>query len=98
MSDAYAVSPAHLTATSATLRTAAAGIESELQRCGGEVRGLDGVWTGASHAHYATLYQEWQTSAARLQLALEGIASMTARAAQVYATGDQSVASMLNRL
>jgi WXG100 family type VII secretion target len=98
MSDAYAVSPAHLTATSASLRTAAAGIESELQRCGGEVRGLDGVWTGASHAHYSTLYQEWQTSAARLQLALEGIATMTARAAEVYATGDQNVASMLNRL
>jgi WXG100 family type VII secretion target len=98
MSDAYAVSPAHLTATSATLRAAAAGIESELQRCGSEVRGLDGAWTGASHAHYATLYQEWQTSAARLQMALEGIASMTARAAQVYATGDANVASMLTRL
>jgi WXG100 family type VII secretion target len=98
MSDAYAVSPAHLTATSTTLRTAAAGIESELQRCGAEVRGLDGVWTGQSHAHYATLYQEWQSSAARLQLALEGIASMTARAAEVYASGDASVASMLNRL
>jgi len=98
MSDAYAVSPAHLTSTSSTLRTAASGISSELQRCTTEVRGLEGVWTGASHAHYATLYQEWQTSAARLQLALEGIASMTARAAQVYATGDQNVASMLNRL
>src|SRR3978361_1164175 len=98
MSDAYAVSPGHLTATSASLRSAAAGIESELQRCSTEVRGLDGVWTGQSHAHYATLYHEWQTSAARLQLALEGIAPMTARAAEVYATGDQSVASMLNRL
>lgn len=98
MSDAYAVSPAHLNSTSTTLRTAAAGIESELSRCTAEVRGLDGVWTGASHAHYATLYQEWQTSAARLQLALEGIASMTARAAQVYATGDANVASMLTRL
>lgn len=98
MSDAYAVSPAHLTSTSATLRAAAAGIESELQRCSTEVRGLDGVWTGASHAHYTTLYQEWQTSAARLQLALEGIASMTARAAQVYATGDADVATMLTRL
>ena len=38
MSDAYAVSPAHLTATSASLRTAASGISSELQRCTTEVR------------------------------------------------------------
>jgi WXG100 family type VII secretion target len=97
-SDAYAVSPGELTAVSGKLRAAASGIASELSSCSGQVRALSGVWTGGSHARYESLFSEWQTSAARLQQALEGIAEMTARASQVYATGDQSVASMLSRL
>jgi WXG100 family type VII secretion target len=97
-SDAYAVSPAELTATSGKLRAAASSIAGELSACAGQVRALSGVWTGASHARYEALFSEWQSSAARLQQALEGIAEMTNRASQVYATGDQSVASMLARL
>jgi WXG100 family type VII secretion target len=97
-SDAYAVSPAELTATSGRLRTAAGSIASELSTCAGQVRALSGVWTGASHARYEALFSEWQASAGRLQQALEGIAEMTNRASQVYASGDQSVASMFSRL
>jgi WXG100 family type VII secretion target len=97
-SDAYAVSPAQLTATSAKLRGAAGSIATELATCAGQVRAMAGVWTGASAARYEALFSEWQTAAARLQQALEGIAEMTSRAAQVYATGDQSVASMMARL
>jgi WXG100 family type VII secretion target len=97
-SDAYAVSPAELTATSGKLRAAAGSIATELSTCAGQVRAMAGVWTGASAARYESLFSEWQTSAARLQQALEGIAEMTSRAAQVYATGDQSVASMMARL
>jgi WXG100 family type VII secretion target len=97
-SDAYAVSPAELTAVGGRLRGAAGSISGELSTCAGQVRALSGVWTGASHARYEALFTEWQTSAARLQQALEGIAEMTTRAAQVYATGDQSVASMLARI
>jgi WXG100 family type VII secretion target len=96
--DAYAVSPTHLLSTSSRLRGSAASIAGELSTCTGEVRGLDAVWTGASHAQYAALYQEWQTSAARLQRALEGIAAMTGRAAQVYAGGDHDVAAMIGRM
>ena len=97
-SDAYAVSPAELVATSTKLRSAAGSIASELSTCASQVRALSGVWTGGSHARYEALFSEWQSSAARLQQALEGIADMTNRASQVYATGDQSVASMLSRL
>jgi WXG100 family type VII secretion target len=97
-SDAYAVSPAELTATSGKLRAAASGIATELSSCSNQVRALSGVWTGASHARYESLFTEWQTSAARLQQALEGIAEMTNRASQVYSSGDQSVASMFSRL
>ncbi len=96
--DAYSVSPAQLTATSGRLRAASGSIATELTSCAGQVRALAGVWTGASHARYEALFSEWQTSAARLQQALEGIAEMTARASQVYASGDQSVAAMLSRL
>jgi WXG100 family type VII secretion target len=94
-SDAYAVSPVELTATGGRLRAAAGGIATELSSCAGQVRAMAGVWTGASALRYETLFSEWQTSAARLQQALEGIAAMTTRAAQVYATGDQSVAGMM---
>ena len=97
-SDAYAVSPAELMATSGRLRGAAGNIAAELAACAGRVRALSGVWTGGSHARYEALFSEWETSAARLQQALEGIAEMTNRASQVYATGDQSVASMLSRI
>ena len=76
-SDAYAVSPAELTATSGKLRAAAGSIAAELSTCAGQVRALSGVWTGGSHARYEALFTEWQTSAARLQQALEGIAEMT---------------------
>ncbi len=93
--DAYAVSPAELTATGARLRSAAGSIATELSSCSGQVRAMAGVWTGGSALRYEALFNEWQTSAARLQSALEGIAEMTARAAQVYATGDQSVAGMM---
>ena len=97
-SDAYAVSPAELMATSSKLRAAAGSISAELSTCAGQVRALSGVWTGGSHARYEALFSEWQSSAARLQQALEGIAEMTNRASQVYSSGDQSVASMLARL
>ena len=97
-SDAYAVSPAELTAASGKLRAAAGGIAGELSSCATQVRALSGVWTGASHARYEALFSEWQSSAARLQQALEGLAEMTSRASQVYASGDQSVASMFARL
>lgn len=97
-SDAYAVSPAELTATSGRLRAAAGSIAGELATCSTQVQALSGAWTGMSHARYEALFAEWQSSAARLQQALEGIAEMTSRASQVYATGDASVASMFARL
>jgi WXG100 family type VII secretion target len=94
-SDAYAVSPAELTATGSRLRAAAGSIATELSSCSGQVRAMAGVWTGASALRYEALFNEWQSSAARLQHALEGIADMTGRAAEVYATGDRSVAGMM---
>ena len=97
-SDAYAVSPAELIAASGKLRSAAGAIASELSSCSSQVRGLAGVWTGASAARYELLFNEWQSSAARLQQALEGIAEMTNRASQVYSSSDQSVAGMFSSL
>jgi WXG100 family type VII secretion target len=97
-SDAYAVSPAELLATSGRLRAAAGSIAGELGACATQLQALSGAWTGVSHARYEALFTEWQSSAARLQQALEGIAEMTSRASQVYATGDASVASMFARL
>ena len=97
-SDAYAVSPAELTATGARLRAAAGSIATELGSCSGQVRAMAGLWTGGSALRYEALFNEWQSAATRLQHALEGIAEMTGRAAQVYATGDQSVAGMMSAL
>jgi WXG100 family type VII secretion target len=87
-SDAYAVSPAELTATSRRLRAAAGGIAGELATCSTQVQALSGASTRLSHARYEGLFSEWQSSAARLQQAFEGIAELTSRASQVYATGD----------
>jgi WXG100 family type VII secretion target len=48
-------------------------------------------WQGAASASFESLYQEWNTSAANLRQALDGIAALLARAATTYAATEQQI-------
>ena len=48
-------------------------------------------WQGAASSSFESLYQEWNTSAANLQQALEGIAKLLSGAATSYAQTESDI-------
>jgi WXG100 family type VII secretion target len=48
-------------------------------------------WQGAASSSFETLYQEWNTSAANLRQALDGISRLLANAASAYASTEQQI-------
>jgi WXG100 family type VII secretion target len=48
-------------------------------------------WQGAASSSFQELYQEWNTSAANLRQALDGISKLLANAASSYATTEQQI-------
>jgi WXG100 family type VII secretion target len=50
-----------------------------------------GDWQGAASSSFESLYQEWNTSAANLRQALEGISRLLSNAASAYASTEQQI-------
>jgi WXG100 family type VII secretion target len=48
-------------------------------------------WQGAASSSFESLYQEWNTSAANLRQALEGISRLLSNAASAYASTEQQI-------
>jgi WXG100 family type VII secretion target len=48
-------------------------------------------WQGAASSSFDSLYQEWNTSAANLRQALEGISRLLSNAASAYASTEQQI-------
>jgi WXG100 family type VII secretion target len=48
-------------------------------------------WQGAASSSFESLYQEWNTSAANLRQALDGISKLLANAASSYAATEQQI-------
>jgi WXG100 family type VII secretion target len=48
-------------------------------------------WQGAASSSFESLYQEWNTSAANLRQALEGISRLLSNASSAYASTEQQI-------
>lgn len=81
-----------LASASAQLSTGSQEIQSQLTSMRNLVQSLVAAdWQGAASSSFESLYQEWNTSAANLQEALDGIAALLAKAAASYASTEQQI-------
>ncbi|HZR50823.1 MAG TPA: WXG100 family type VII secretion target [Streptosporangiaceae bacterium] len=77
---------------SAQLSTGSQEIDSQLSTMHSLVQGLvSSDWQGAASSSFESLYQEWNTSAANLREALDGISKLLANAASSYAATEQHI-------
>lgn len=81
-----------LATVSAQLSSGSEEIDSQLARMRGLVQGLVASdWQGAASSAFDGLYQQWNTSAANLREALDGISRLVANAATAYANTEQQI-------
>lgn len=82
---------------SAQLSSGSQEIDTQLGSMHSLVQGLVASdWQGAASSSFETLYQEWNTSAANLRQALEGISKLLANAASAYASTEQQIQSSMH--
>jgi WXG100 family type VII secretion target len=82
---------------SAQLSSGSQEIDTQLLSMQNLVQGLVASdWQGAASSSFETLYQEWNTSAANLRQALEGISKLLANAASAYASTEQQIQSSMH--
>jgi WXG100 family type VII secretion target len=86
------VTPAQLQSIGTQLNTGAANIEGILTQLAGQVAPLHSEWRGVAQAQFESLWAEWQRSAAGLQHALHGIATLTGQAGTHYADTESGIA------
>ncbi len=90
------VTSAELHSVSAQLAAGSSDIEGRLARLHAQVQALvDNGWQGSASAAFNDLYTQWNTSAAQLKQALDGISRQLSNAATTYEqTEAQLTASM----
>jgi len=77
---------------SSQLSTGSQEIDTQLHTMHNLVQDLvDSDWQGAASTSFKDLYQEWNTSAANLRQALDGISKLLANAASAYASTEQQI-------
>jgi WXG100 family type VII secretion target len=85
--------------TSEDLATVAAQLNSGSEEIDGQLNTMRGLvqslvasdWQGAASSAFDSLYQQWNTSAANLREALDGISRLVANAATAYANTEQQI-------
>jgi WXG100 family type VII secretion target len=81
-----------LASAASQLSTGSQEIDSQLSAMRSLVQSLVGSdWQGAASSSFESLYQQWNTSAANLRQALEGISKLLANAATAYANTEQQI-------
>ena len=81
-----------LTNTATQLSRGSQEIESQLTALRNLVQGLVASdWQGAASSAFDGLYQQWNTSAAGLREALDGMSRLVANAATAYANTEQQI-------
>ncbi len=81
-----------LSSASVRLSSGSQEIDNQLASMRSLVQSLvGGDWQGAASSSFDTLYQQWNTSAANLREALDGISRLLANAATAYATTEQQI-------
>jgi len=92
MAGGIVVTPEQLQSVSGQLNSGAANVESLLQQLASQVEPLGADWAGAGALRFQELWQDWQTSAGRLHMALTEIAQLMAQAGARYEETDANVA------
>jgi WXG100 family type VII secretion target len=88
------VTSEELHSVSGQLRSASDEISNRLSSAHAQVQGLvDASWQGAASSSFGELYQQWNTSAAQLRQALDGIAQQLGSAARTYEDTESHLAS-----
>jgi WXG100 family type VII secretion target len=85
--------------TSEDLATVAAQLSSGSEEIDGQLTTMRGLvqslvasdWQGAASSAFDTLYHQWNTSAANLREALDGISRLVSNAAETYANTEQQI-------
>jgi WXG100 family type VII secretion target len=86
------VTSEELASASAQLTSGSQEIDTQLTSMRSLVESLVAAdWQGAASSSFESLYQEWNTSAANLQQALEGIATLLSKAAQSYSDTESQI-------
>jgi WXG100 family type VII secretion target len=81
-----------LATTAAQLSRGSADIDNELTTMRNLVQSLVASdWQGAASSAFDQLYQQWNTSAANLREALDGISRLVSNAATAYANTEQQI-------
>src|SRR5215469_8941309 len=88
-----------ITGTSEDLASASAQLSSGSQEIDSQLAGMRNLvqslvasdWQGAASSAFDSLYQQWNTSAANLREALDGISKLLANAASAYADTEQQI-------
>ncbi len=97
MAGSITVTPEQLQEISTQLVSGASEVESILSQLANAVSPLQSEWVGSAQAQFEALWSQWQSDAAGLHEALEGVAQLTAQASQSYASTEQSIASSFGR-
>jgi WXG100 family type VII secretion target len=85
-----------LSSASARLSSGSQEIDGQLASMRSLVQSLvGGDWQGSASTSLDTLYQQWNTSAANLREALDGISQLLANAANSYATTEQQISQSM---
>ena len=85
-----------LASAATQLSTGSQEIDSQLSTMRNQVQSLvAGDWQGAASSSFESLYQQWNTSAANLREALDGISKLLANAATAYSTTEQQISQSM---
>jgi WXG100 family type VII secretion target len=85
-----------LSSAATQLSTGSQEIDSQLSTMRNQVQSLvAGDWQGAASSSFESLYQQWNTSAANLREALDGISKLLANAATAYSTTEQQISQSM---
>jgi WXG100 family type VII secretion target len=88
------VTPEQLQQLSGSVGRGSAEIGGQLGVLGSAVAPLvGGDWAGAASAQFASLWEQWQSSARGLQQALDGISVLLGQAGRAYEQAEQQIAS-----
>lgn len=91
------VTPEELLTVSGQLTTAAGNIGTENAHALGLVNGLVGEgWEGAASTQFSVLFDQWNTSAAKLLESLDGISKLLSGAGSAYADTEANIASSMS--
>lgn len=86
-----------LSAQSGRVGAGAEEVEATLARLTGEIAALAGSWQGSASEAFQSRWQEWQTGANQVQLAMRNMGEFLQQAASAYETTENELRAAAGR-